>query len=170
MEWPYTFAKVQGHKIGDSIFDPEMEDTAKKFLEKAKAKNIPVYLPLDNIYADKFQNKANTQILKAGSDISSPWQGVDIGPQTIQDWSHRLSDAKTIFWNGPMGVFEMSSFAKGTFEIAKALSRIEATTIVGGGDSVAAIHQLKLENSYSHVSTGGGASLELIQKGNSSLY
>lgn len=161
----YTFFKAMGIPIGKSICDDEMIDVAKDFLKKAKEKNVPVHLPIDVVVADSFDNDANRKTVQAESGIEDSFEGMDIGPKTLEEWEKKLSDAKTVFWNGPMGVFELNHFAIGTFSMAKILAKLDAITVVGGGDSVSAISQLKMEDSFSHVSTGGGASLELIESG-----
>ncbi|MCH9630563.1 MAG: Bifunctional PGK/TIM [Chlamydiia bacterium] len=161
----YTFYKAMGKQIGDSICDNEMVKVASDFLEEAKQKQVPVYLPIDNVVANDFKSDANYRTILSENGIEDGWQGMDIGEGTIKLWKGKLENGKTIFWNGPMGVFEMDVFAKGTFAIAKTLASLSATTIVGGGDSVSAINTLNLEESFSHVSTGGGASLELIENG-----
>ena len=130
-------------------------------LEKAKAKGVKLLLPIDNIIADAFDNNANTKV--AEGNIPEGWQGLDIGPKTIKLFSDEISKAKTVVWNGPMGVFEMPTFAKGTEAIAEALSKTKATTIIGGGDSAAAVAILGYADKMSHISTGGGASLEFLE-------
>ncbi|MBN2144655.1 MAG: phosphoglycerate kinase [Candidatus Aureabacteria bacterium] len=158
----YTFFKAKGLEIGKSLLDPDNIETAKNFLQKAKENGIRVLLPVDNVVADDFKNDAKKQVVPFDS-IPSDYQGMDIGPKTIKNFEEEIMKAGTIVWNGPMGVFEMENFAKGTLSIAKALSQSNAVTVVGGGDSVAAIEQMGLADKMSHVSTGGGASLEFLE-------
>lgn len=158
----YTFFKAQGKNIGSSLCENDKIELAKQLLETAKQNNVNLILPIDNIVADKFDNEANTKIVD--NDVPDGYMGLDIGPKSIDLFTKTIIEAKTVVWNGPMGVFEMPNFAKGTEAIAKALTMADnATTIVGGGDSVAAITQLGYANKVSHVSTGGGASLELLE-------
>ncbi len=157
----YTFLKAQGIGVGDSLVEESMIDTAKEIL-KSKAK---IYLPVDIVAATKFDNNAPLKTFNMPDPIPAGYQGMDIGPKTIEHWVKTLQEAKTVLWNGPVGVFEMPNFAKGTHAIAKALAKLDATTIVGGGDSVAAIQELKLADKFTHVSTGGGASLEYVEFG-----
>lgn len=161
----YTFYKAMGLEIGKSILEAEKVDLAKSILEEAKAKNIKLLLPVDCVVADKIEESANTKTVKKDA-IPSDMIALDIGPETIELFSKEIKAAKTVVWNGPMGVFEVPKFAVGTNKIAHVLA--EATeagviTIIGGGDSAAAITQIGLEKSVSHVSTGGGASLELLE-------
>jgi phosphoglycerate kinase len=161
----YTFYKAMGLEIGKSILDAEKVDLAKSLLEEAKAKNIKLLLPVDCVIADNFDNNANTKVVKK-EGIPADWQALDIGPETIALYVSEIKNAKTVVWNGPMGVFEMETFAKGTKAIAQALA--DATkegviTVIGGGDSAAAITQMGFAKEVSHVSTGGGASLEFLE-------
>jgi phosphoglycerate kinase len=162
----FTFYKALGYDIGASLVEDDMVDLAKKLMDKAKAKGVKMLLPVDVVLADKFDNDANTAIAKV-TEISGDWRGLDIGPETIKEFGEEIAKAETIVWNGPMGVFEMSNFATGTFEIAKMLadatSSRGAITIIGGGDSVAAVNKAGLGSKVSHISTGGGASLELLE-------
>lgn len=159
----YTFFKAQGKNIGNSLCEEDKIDLAKQLLEDAKNNNVNLILPIDNVVADKFDNEANTKIVD-NNNIPDGFMGLDIGPNSIDLFTKTIVEAKTVVWNGPMGVFEMPNFAKGTESIAKALTMAKgATTIVGGGDSVAAITQLGFADKVSHVSTGGGASLELLE-------
>ncbi len=159
----YTFAKAMGGNIGSSLCEEDKLDLAKELVEKAKAKNVDLIFPEDDIIADAFSNEANTKVVEKG-EIPEGWMGLDIGPKTIEKYSNIIKNAKTVIWNGPMGVFEMSNFAKGTKAIAAALAEVkDGMTIVGGGDSVAAVTQLGYADKVSHVSTGGGASLELLE-------
>ena len=156
----YTFSAAQGCKIGDSLVEEDKIDLAKEYLEKAGDKLV---LPVDNVIADAFSEDANTKYADAG-EIPDGWQGLDIGPKTVELFKQTLAGAKTVVWNGPMGVFEMKKFAKGTEEICKAISELpDAITVIGGGDSAAAAKQLGYADKFSHVSTGGGASLEYME-------
>ena len=158
----YTFLKVQGKTIGASKLDKDGFDTAKAALEKAKEKNIALLLPVDHVIADKFDANANTKLVD--ENIPDGWMGLDIGPKTIKLFEGKLKSARTVVWNGPLGVFEMDKFAKGTQEIAKCLAGLKgATTIIGGGDTAAAMLKFKLADKMSHISTGGGASLEYLE-------
>lgn len=161
----FTFYKAQGLTIGKSLLEEDRIEMAKKILEDAKASGVRFLLPTDCVVADAFDNGAKTQTVSANA-IPEGWQGLDIGPETVKLFSAEIRKAKTVVWNGPMGVFEMDRFAEGTNAVAKAL--VEATkggaiTIVGGGDSAAAIAKAGLEKDVSHVSTGGGASLEFLE-------
>lgn len=158
----YTFLKVQGHEIGTSLFEEEYMNTAKSFLEKAKEQGVKVILPLDHVIADKFAEDAEPKMLDA-IDIPAGYMGMDIGPKTVKEIEEALKGAKTIVWNGPMGVFEFEAFSKGTEAVANLVASSSATTVVGGGDSVAAINKFHLADKISHVSTGGGASLEYLE-------
>ncbi len=156
----YTFMVAQGHGVGTSLLEEDRVGMAKEYLDKAKDQII---LPIDNVCADEFSPDANTQVCKVGS-IPDGWMGLDIGPETIQLFTDTLQGAKTVVWNGPMGVFEMEKFATGTKEICKAISDLEgATTVIGGGDSAAAAIQMGFKEKFSHISTGGGASLEYME-------
>lgn len=161
----FTFYKALGYEIGNSLLEADKIDLAKSLLEEAKAKNIRLLLPTDTVVGDKFDNAAATQTVSVDR-IPAGWMGLDIGPQTIQLFSDEIKKARTVVWNGPMGVFEMPKFAAGTLAIARALAeatKAGATTIVGGGDSASAIAQAGLDKAVSHVSTGGGASLEFLE-------
>ncbi|MDD7201289.1 MAG: phosphoglycerate kinase [Sphaerochaetaceae bacterium] len=157
----YTFKKVLGFKIGQSIFEPDYVDVAKKFLEDAKKKGVKVILPVDNLCGDSFDE--HTPVSLYEGDIPDDKQGMDIGPKTVELIRQALKGAKSVVWNGPMGVFEFDEFAHGTEEVAKMLAESDATTVVGGGDSVAAVNKFHLASKISHVSTGGGASLEFLE-------
>lgn len=157
----YTFLNSLGKNVGDSLLELDRIELAKTLLEKAKAKGVKLLLPVDNIIADAFDNNANTKV--AEGNIPEGWQGLDIGPKSIKLFSDEILKAKTVVWNGPMGVFEMPTFAKGTEAIAEALSKAKATTIIGGGDSAAAVAILGYADKMSHISTGGGASLEFLE-------
>jgi phosphoglycerate kinase len=161
----FTFYKAQGMEIGKSLLEEDKIALAKQILDIAKAKNVKLLLPVDCVVADRFDNAAATKIVNVNA-IPADWVGLDIGPETIKLFAGEITKAKTVVWNGPMGVFELSNFAKGTTAIAQALAdatKTGATTIVGGGDSASAIAQAKLDKAVSHVSTGGGASLEYLE-------
>lgn len=163
----FTFAKAMGGKIGNSLCEDDRLQTAKELLEKAKSKGVNIYLPVDAKIADKFDNSANTNFSSINS-IPDGWMGLDVGPETTTKFSDVIKNSKTILWNGPMGVFEMSSFEEGTKQMA--LSIAEATgkgaySLIGGGDSVAAVNKYQLAEKVSYVSTGGGALLEYIENG-----
>ena len=161
----YTFYKAQGMEIGKSLLEEDKIELAKKLLADAEARNVKLLLPLDTMVADKFDNAAAMKVVPVNA-IPADWAGVDIGPETIKLFSEEVKKAKTVVWNGPMGVFEMSNFAKGTNAIAQAMAdatKAGAVTIVGGGDSASAIAKAGLEKQVSHVSTGGGASLEFLE-------
>jgi len=158
----YTFLKAQGKTIGSSKFDKDGFDTAKAALDKAAKKKIPILLPVDHIIADKFDASANTQVV--GENIPDGWMGLDIGPKTIKLFEEKLKSAKTILWNGPLGVFEMDKFAKGTEEVAKFIAGLKGvTSVIGGGDTAAAMAKFKVDDKMTHISTGGGASLEYLE-------
>lgn len=161
----FTFYKAQGMEIGKSLLEEDKVDLAKQILATAKVKNVRLLLPVDCLVADKFDNAAATKVVKVNA-IPADWAGVDIGPETISLFASEIKKAKTAVWNGPMGVFEMPNFAKGTMAVAQALAdatKTGAVTIVGGGDSASAIAQAGLDKAVSHVSTGGGASLEFLE-------
>ncbi len=158
----YTFLKVQGYKIGKSLVEDDFLETAKSFLSAAEKKGVKVVLPCDHVCASAFAEDAEP-VLIDGVDIPDDLMGMDIGPKTTAIIVDALKDAKSVVWNGPMGVFEFASFAKGTEAVAKALAASSATTVVGGGDSVAAVNKFGLADKISHVSTGGGASLEFLE-------
>ncbi|MGE5196639.1 MAG: phosphoglycerate kinase [Anaerolineae bacterium] len=161
----YTFLKAMNVPIGDSICEEGAVETAKSFLQAASARELKLWFPEDLVIADGFKNDAKSRIISFKEGISNGWQGMDIGPQTLSSWQAALKAAGTIFWNGPVGVFEFSNFAKGTEGLTRALAHFTAIRIVGGGDSVAAVNGLNLEKYFSHLSTGGGASLEFIEFG-----
>ena len=155
----YTFYAAKGIKTGDSLVEKDKIDVAKQILDKAGDK---IVLPIDNVVADKFDNDANTKVVEG--DIDDGWMALDIGPKSVKEFEDVLKDAKTVVWNGPMGVFEKPNFAKGTLEVGKFLGTLaDATTIVGGGDSTAAVKQLGVGDKLTHISTGGGASLEYLE-------
>lgn len=161
----FTFYKAQGIKIGDSIHEDDQLPEALHFINECSKKNIPLWLPTDLVIADAFTNEANSKIISTKDGIPDGWQGMDIGPQTSEEWKKLLQNAATVFWNGPLGVFEFTHFSQGTHQMAKAIANLKAVTMVGGGDSVAAINQIGLASKFTHVSTGGGASLEYIEFG-----
>ena len=161
----YTFVKAQGGSIGDSICEDDKMELALEILKKAKAKNVTVHLPVDVVAADSFSNDARTQIVKV-AHIPDGWQGLDAGPQSIQNFHDVVLQCKTILWNGPLGVFEMENFANGTIELGNAIAEATkkgAFSLVGGGDSVAAVKEFGFDNKVSYVSTGGGAMLESLE-------
>jgi len=161
----YTFIKAQGGKIGKSLCEEDKLDLALDILKKAKEKGVKVYIPVDAVNADAFDANANTQISKT-NETPDGWMGLDIADETIKQFSEVIENSKTILWNGPMGVFEMEKFAKGTSAIAQAIARATAKgafSLIGGGDSVAAINKNKLADKVSYVSTGGGAMLEYME-------
>jgi len=161
----YTFVKAQGGKIGKSLCEEDKLDLALQLLEKAKQKGVKIYLPVDSLNADKFDNDANTKI-SAVDAVEDGWLGLDIAEKTIAQFSSVIENSKTILWNGPMGVFEMEKFSKGTTAIAKAIAAATAKgaySLIGGGDSVAAINKNNLADKVSYVSTGGGAMLEYME-------
>ncbi len=157
----YTFLKAQGKPIGNSKLEKDKIDVAKGLLEKARGENVKVLLPLDNVIADKVT--ADAQSKSVGEDIPDGWIAVDIGHKTVESFKEVLKDAKTIVWNGPLGVFEIDKFAKATEDIAKFIASLEVISIIGGGDTAAAISKFGLENKMTHISTGGGASLEYLE-------
>jgi phosphoglycerate kinase len=161
----YTFLKARKFEIGKSLCENDKIELTKQLMIQAIDTDVPILLPIDHVVADKFDAKANVRTVPRGG-IPEGWEGMDIGPATVEKYSHFIKGAKTIFWNGPVGVFEMEPFAKGTFAIAKLMAEASergATTIVGGGDSVAAVTQMGLSSKMSHISTGGGASLEFME-------
>ncbi len=158
----YTFMKAAGEEVGDSLLEADYIDYANDMVKKAQEKGVNLLIPVDTVVAKEFSNDAEHKTVKRGG-IEAGWQGLDIGEETIKLYSDAIKDAKTVVWNGPMGVFEMPTFAKGTNAIAQVLAEIDATTIIGGGDSVAAVNQAGLGEKMSHISTGGGASLEFLE-------
>ena len=158
----YTFMKAQGDEVGMSLLEADYLDYANEMVEKAKEKGVKLLIPVDTVVAKEFSNDAEYKTVKRG-EIEPDWQGLDIGEETCRLFADAIKDAKTVVWNGPMGVFEMPNFAKGTMAIAKALAEIDATTIIGGGDSAAAVNQLGFGDKMTHISTGGGASLEFLE-------
>ena len=157
----YTFLKALGHSIGGSLVEDELIDTAKDILKDAETKGVKFLLPEDNIIADKFDNDA--EIKTVGQDIPDGWMALDIGPQSVAAYSAEIATAKTVVWNGPMGCFEMPNFAEGTMAVCKAVAESDSVSIIGGGDSVSAVNQSGLADKMTHISTGGGASLEFLE-------
>ena len=158
----YTFSAAKGGKIGNSLFEADWQDYANEMVAKAEAKGVKLLLPVDTVCGDKFAPDANVQTVEAGC-IPDGWEGMDIGPKTVELYCAAVKDAGTVIWNGPMGVFEFAAFAKGTEAVAEALSKTDAITIIGGGDSAAAVQQLGYADKMTHISTGGGASLEFME-------
>ena len=158
----YTFSAAQGGKVGNSLLEEDWKDYSLEMLQKAKDKGVKLLLPVDTVIADKFAPDAESKVVKAGG-IPDGWQGLDIGPETIKLYRDAVKDAGTVIWNGPMGVFEFEKFAAGTKAVAEALSETSAITIIGGGDSAAAVQQLGYADKMTHISTGGGASLEFME-------
>jgi len=158
----YTFLKAQGYEIGKSLLEEDKIDLAKTLLNKAKEKDVKLILPIDTLVADEFKNDSDFKTVKV-DNIPADMMGLDIGEETIKLFSKEIENAKTIIWNGPMGVFEMDNFAKGTNSIAKAMSESDGVTIVGGGDSASAVEKAGYAEKMTHISTGGGASLELLE-------
>ena len=158
----YTFLKAQGYEIGTSLVEEEKVEYAKEMMEKAKAKGVKLLLPIDNAVADKFADVA--PVITEDANIPEGFMGLDIGPKTIEEYVNTVNASKTIVWNGPMGVFEFENFANGTLAVAKAMAALtDATTVIGGGGSAAAVNQLGFGDKMTHVSTGGGASLEFLE-------
>ncbi len=158
----YTFLKVKGHSIGKSLFEEEFVNTAKDLLEKAEEKGVTVLLPEDHLVASEFSENAQAEYIDS-VDIPDGKIGMDIGEKTLATYRNVIAGAKTVVWNGPLGVFEFDNFAKGTLEVAKMVAECKGTTVVGGGDSVAAVNKFGLADKIDHVSTGGGASLEYLE-------
>ncbi len=160
----YTFMKAQGRQTGKSLVEDDKLDLARELMSEARSKNVRLQLPVDHVIAEKIDTSAQTQIVKDANGIPADQMGLDIGPETIAAFSKEIAGAKTIVWNGPMGVFEVAPFAKGTIKIAQAVAgNRSAISIVGGGDSVAAVHQSGVADKITHISTGGGASLEFLE-------
>ena len=158
----YTFSAAQGGKVGDSLLEADWLDYSKEMIAKAETKGVKFLLPVDTVCGDSFAPDAKSQVVKAG-EIPDGWQGLDIGPETVKLYCGAVAGAGTVIWNGPMGVFEFPAFAKGTEAMAEALSKTSAITVIGGGDSAAAVEQLGYADKMSHISTGGGASLEFLE-------
>lgn len=158
----FTFLKAKGYEIGKSILDAERIDYAAELMKKADEKGVKILLPVDVVAAKEFSNDVETAEFAAEA-IPAEWMGLDVGPKSAQLFSEELKNAKTVIWNGPVGAFEMSNFAQGTIAVAKALAEAEAVTIIGGGDSAAAVEQFGYADKMTHISTGGGASLEFLE-------
>ncbi|MEA4897945.1 phosphoglycerate kinase [Bacillota bacterium Meth-B3] len=159
----YTFLKAKGYGIGNSLLDEERIDLAKDLMAKAEQKGVKLLLPVDSVCGDQFSNDAKIVTVDSEAGVPEGYMALDIGPKTITLFENAVKDAKTVVWNGPMGCFEMPNFAEGTLSVAKALAASDATTIIGGGDSAAAVTQMGLADKMSHISTGGGASLEFLE-------
>lgn len=160
----YTFLKAQGKKVGKSLVEEDKLELARELLAEAQRRNVRLLLPLDHVIAEKMETSAATRVVSTDDGIPDNQMGLDIGPQTVAAFAKEIAGARTIVWNGPMGVFEMAPFAKGTMSIAQAVAaNARATSIVGGGDSVAAVHQSGVADKITHISTGGGASLEFLE-------
>ncbi len=160
----YTFLAAQGHKIGNSLCEADQMDYAREMIAEAEKRGVKLLLPIDSIEADKFDPEANTKVV--GLDVDDNWMGLDIGPETVKLYAEAIKSAKTVVWNGPMGCFEMEKFSKGTFGVCDAVAEVKANggiSIIGGGDSVAAVKKSGLADKMSHISTGGGASLEFLE-------
>lgn len=158
----YTFLKVQGHRIGNSLVETDYENTARNLLEKAKQQGVEIILPLDHVVAAEFSENARPEQVD-GADVPDGKIGMDVGPKTLAQLKERILAAKSLVWNGPMGVFEFEAFSKGTGEVAKLVAECKGVTVVGGGDSVAAVNKFGVADKIDHVSTGGGASLEFLE-------
>ena len=158
----YTFMAGLGHPVGKSLLEEDYKEYAVNMLKKAEEKGVKMLIPVDNVVADDFSNDANFKTVELGG-IPDDMEGLDIGPKTAALFAEAIKDAKTVVWNGPMGCFEMPNFANGTIAVAKALAEIDATTIIGGGDSAAAVNTLGYGDKMTHISTGGGASLEFLE-------
>ena len=158
----YTFMKAQGYEVGKSLLETDYLDYANEMLAKAEKNGVKLLLPIDTVVSKEFSNDAPFKTVGLG-EIAADEEGLDIGEKTRELYADAIKSAKTVVWNGPMGVFEMSNFAKGTIAVAEALANIDATTIIGGGDSAAAVNQLGFGDKMSHISTGGGASLEFLE-------
>jgi phosphoglycerate kinase len=157
----YTFLKALGHEVGNSLVENELLQTATDTLAAAKAAGVTFLLPVDNIAADRFAADARTQTV--GQDIPVGWMALDVGPKTVQAYAQEIAKARTVVWNGPMGCFEMAAFAAGTTGVCQAIAASKAVSIIGGGDSVSAVNQSGLADRMTHISTGGGASLEFLE-------
>ncbi len=158
----YTFIKALGYEVGNSLLEEDKIELAKQFIEKAKERGVSLHLPIDVTVADDFSREANTKVVSI-EEIPSDWEGLDIGPKTVEHFSKIIHDSKLIIWNGPMGVFEYEAFANGTKGVAEALATTEGYTIIGGGDSASAVEKFGYAEQMDHISTGGGASLEFME-------
>ena len=157
-----TFIKALGYDVGASLLEEDKVELAASFIQQAKEKDVHFYIPVDVVVADRFENDAETKIVSVDA-IPAGWQALDIGPKTVEQYESVIANSKTVVWNGPMGVFEMESFMKGTEAVAKAMVHVHGTTIIGGGDSVAAVEKAGVADQMTHISTGGGASLEFME-------
>ncbi|MCL4492985.1 MAG: phosphoglycerate kinase [Nitrospirae bacterium] len=158
----YTFIKAMGYEIGDSLVEPEMMDLAKNIMDKLRKSNVKFYLPVDSVIAQSLEQGAETKIVTT-QEIPKGWRALDIGPASVRLFSEALQNAKTIIWNGPMGVFEIDAFSRGTFAVARVVADAYALTIVGGGDTDYAVHRAGVSDAITFISTGGGASLQLLE-------
>ncbi|WP_107925252.1 phosphoglycerate kinase [Lysinibacillus parviboronicapiens] len=158
----FTFIKAQGYDVGNSLLEEDKIELAKSFIEKANAKGVQLHMPIDAVVANEFSKDADTKIVDVNA-IPSDWMGLDIGPKTAENYAEVIKNSKLIIWNGPMGVFEMDKFANGTKTVAQAMATTNGYTVIGGGDSAAAVEKFEVANNMDHISTGGGASLELME-------
>ena len=158
----YTFMAGLGEEVGKSLLEEDYKEYAVNMMKKAEEKGVKLLIPVDTVVADNFSNDANFKVVERGG-IPADMEGLDIGPKTAELFANAVKDAKTVVWNGPMGCFEMPNFAKGTIAVAKALAEVDGTTIIGGGDSAAAVNNLGFGDKMTHISTGGGASLEFLE-------
>lgn len=158
----FTFTKAQGYSIGKSLLEEDKIELAQGFIEKAKEKGVQLHMPIDTVVANEFSKDAETKVVSI-EDIPEDWMGLDIGPETAERYAEIIKQSKLIIWNGPMGVFEMDKFAHGTKTVAQAMAKTEGYTIIGGGDSAAAVEKFEVADQMNHISTGGGASLELME-------
>ena len=158
----FTFLKAKGYEVGKSLLEEDKIELAKEILNKAVEKNVAIALPVDVVVAKEFKNDTEFKTVPIDK-IPDDMMGLDIGQESVELFENIIKEAKTVIWNGPMGVFEMDNFNKGTFEIAKALAKVDAITIVGGGDSASAVEKAGLADKMTHISTGGGASLEFLE-------
>ncbi|MGE7111133.1 phosphoglycerate kinase [Lysinibacillus sp. NPDC047702] len=158
----FTFIKAQGHDIGKSLLEEDKIELAKSFIDKAKAKGVQLHMPIDAVVANEFSKDAETKIVDVDA-IPADWMGLDIGPKTAANYAEVIQNSKLIIWNGPMGVFEMDKFANGTKTVAEAMADTAGYTVIGGGDSAAAVEKFEVADKMNHISTGGGASLELME-------
>lgn len=158
----YTFVKAQGHSIGKSLLEEDKIELAKSFIDLAKQKGVKLHMPIDAVVASEFSKDADTKVVGI-EEIPEEWMGLDIGPKTAEHYASIIKESKLIIWNGPMGVFEMDKFANGTKTVASAMAETKGYTIIGGGDSAAAVEKFEVASQMDHISTGGGASLELME-------
>ena len=158
----YTFTKAEGYDIGTSLLEEDKIELAKSFIEKAKEKGVELHMPIDAVVANEFSKDAETKVVDIDA-IPSDWMGLDIGPKTAEKYADIIKNSKLIIWNGPMGVFEMDKFANGTEKVAQAMAETQGYTVIGGGDSAAAVEKFDVADKMDHISTGGGASLELME-------